>query len=132
RAGEADDAGLGYGSGVRFWVEPERRAEFGRVSEARRAAWVWRRYVTAARASSAFELRYEELATDPAGVGAQLARYLEAPNRPLTEALRAVHSSSIGRWRRELTPEQVADVEEEAGPLLLELAVRMTLAGRVP
>jgi hypothetical protein len=29
--------------------------------------------------------------------------------------------SSIGRWRRELTPEQLADVEAEAGSLLAEL-----------
>jgi hypothetical protein len=29
--------------------------------------------------------------------------------------------SSIGRWRRDLTSEQVADVEAEAGSLLAEL-----------
>jgi hypothetical protein len=29
--------------------------------------------------------------------------------------------SSIGRWRKELTPEQLADVEAEAGPLFAEL-----------
>jgi hypothetical protein len=121
RTGEADDAGLGYGSDARFWVEPERRAEFGQVSEARRAAWVWRRYVTAARASDAFELRYEALAADPLAVGAELAAYLDAPLAPLARALTAVHSSSIGRWRRELTPEQLADVEAEAGDLLREL-----------
>lgn len=121
RAGEADDAGLGYGADARFWVEPERRAEFGRVSEARRAAWVWRRYVTAARASDAFELRYEALAADPAITARDLAAALDAPVEPLARSLAAVHSASIGRWRRELTPEQVADVEEEAGPLLREL-----------
>jgi hypothetical protein len=32
-----------------------------------------------------------------------------------------VHSRSVGRWRRDLTAEQVADVEREAGPLLREL-----------
>jgi hypothetical protein len=32
-----------------------------------------------------------------------------------------VHTRSIGRWRRDLTSEQVADVEREAGPLLREL-----------
>ena len=118
---DADDAGLGYGSDARFWVELDRREEFARVSEARRAAWVWRRYVTAARASSAFELRYESLAADPAGTAAALGAYLDAPVEPLAQSLSKVHSSSIGRWRRELTPEQVADVEAEAGPLLREL-----------
>jgi len=32
-----------------------------------------------------------------------------------------VHADSIGRWRRELTPEQLADVEAEAGALLHDL-----------
>jgi hypothetical protein len=32
-----------------------------------------------------------------------------------------VQSRSVGRWRRDLSPEQVADVEHEAGALLLEL-----------
>jgi hypothetical protein len=32
-----------------------------------------------------------------------------------------VHADSIGRWRKELTPEQLADIEAEAGPLLIEL-----------
>ena len=36
-------------------------------------------------------------------------------------ALDDFRDTSIGRWRTELTPEQVADVEAEAGPLLAEL-----------
>ena len=36
-------------------------------------------------------------------------------------ALDRFRDSSIGRWRKELTPEQLADVEAEAGPLLAEL-----------
>jgi hypothetical protein len=32
-----------------------------------------------------------------------------------------VHDRSVGRWRRDLTAEQVADVEREAGALLREL-----------
>ena len=34
---------------------------------------------------------------------------------------REVHGSSVGRWRRDLAAEQVADVEAEAGALLAEL-----------
>ncbi len=45
----SDDAGIAYGSYARFWVEPDRREEFERATDARRAAWVWRRYVTATR-----------------------------------------------------------------------------------
>jgi hypothetical protein len=39
----------------------------------------------------------------------------------LRSAFAEVHASSLGRWRRELRPEQVADVEAEAGELLAEL-----------
>jgi Sulfotransferase family len=118
----SDDAGLPYGSYARFWVEPERRAEFEAASDARRAAWVWRSYVTAARtASSAVEVRYEALTADPAAVAATIAGRLKAPRGPLEGALRSAHAASIGRYRRDLTPEQLADVEDEAGPLLREL-----------
>ena len=44
----ADDAGLAFGPYARFWVEPGREQEFSEVSDATRAAWAWRRYVTAA------------------------------------------------------------------------------------
>ena len=56
-----DDAGLPYGSYARFWVEPDRREEFELASDARRAAWVWRSYVTAARSAGVplVEIRYE-------------------------------------------------------------------------
>jgi hypothetical protein len=118
----ADDAGVPYGTYARFWVEPDRRGEFEETSEARRAAWVWRSYVTAARrASDAVEIRYETLATDPEGTAAALARRLAAPVGPLAAALSRAHDASVGRYARDLTPEQLADVEAEAGLLLREL-----------
>jgi hypothetical protein len=118
----ADDAGLPYGSYARFWVEPVRREEFESASDARRAAWVWRSYVTAARAASdAIEVRYEEMTADPQGVAAVIARRLGAPPEPLAAALREAHASSVGRFRTDLTPEQLSQVEEEAGGLLREL-----------
>jgi Sulfotransferase family len=118
-----DDAGLRYGGHVRSWVEPERRDEFAHASEATRAAWAWRRYLTAARAvpEHTLELRYEELAADPPATAARIAERLETEPAPLAEALGAVHARSIGRWRRDLTPKQVQDVEREAGALLREL-----------
>ncbi|HET9115693.1 MAG TPA: sulfotransferase [Gaiellaceae bacterium] len=113
-----DDAGLPYGSEPRFWVEPERRDEFTQVSDARRCAWAWRRYVTAAQAAGAgdrlLELRYERLA----GVADRLAEFLGANVTSTHRALDGFRDSSIGRWQKELTPEQVADVEAEAGGLL--------------
>ncbi len=93
-----DDAGVSYGSYARFWVEPERREEFERVSDARRAAWAWRRYVTAARSSRApvVELRYESLASDPAGVARRLAPRLEVPEPDSRDRARA-RSRRVGR-----------------------------------
>jgi hypothetical protein len=116
----ADDAGLVYGSHPRFWVEPERREEFSRVSEARRCAWAWRRYVEAARSAPrerVLEVRYESLpdAAEP------LAGFLGADEQALQQALGAFRDTSIGRWQRDLSAEQLADVEAEAGPLLAEL-----------
>ena len=118
-----DDVGHAYGAHSRSWVEPERREEFTRTREAARAAWAWRRYVTAARAAPehTFEIRYEEIAADPRAAAERIARRLDTDPTPLADALGAVHSRSVGRWRQDLTSEQVEDVEREAGALLREL-----------
>jgi hypothetical protein len=39
----------------------------------------------------------------------------------MSTALADAHAGSVGRWRRDLTPEQLTDVEAEAGDLLAEL-----------
>lgn len=124
--GGRDDAGLAYGAQPRFWVEPERREEFAATSDARRCAWAWRRYVSAARelGARAYELRYEELAADPAETARGLAERLDVPQDALQAALRGMHAASVGRYRRDLTPEQLADVEAEAVELLVELGYR--------
>ncbi|HZT53814.1 MAG TPA: sulfotransferase [Gaiellaceae bacterium] len=118
---DRDDAGLAYGPAPRFWVEPERREEFAQVSDARRCAWAWRRYVEAARAAAAadrvLEVRYETLAS----AADRIAAFLDAPAPNLHRALDGFRDSSIGRWRTDLTQAQLADVEAEAGPLLREL-----------
>jgi hypothetical protein len=122
RAG-VDDANQAYGAHARFWIEPDRRQEFEEASEATRAAWAWRTYVTAARVAPArtIELRYESLAADPAGEAERVARELDVDPAPLAAAFGNVHARSIGRWRTELTPDQLADVEAEAGQLLAQL-----------
>ena len=119
---QADDAGVPYGAYPRFWVEPERRHEFEAASDARRAAWVWRSYLRAARsAESAVEVRYEDLSSDPASVARELAGHLGVPIEPLVRALGRAHATSVGRYRSDLSAEQLADVEAEAGSLLREL-----------
>jgi hypothetical protein len=122
RSGE-DDAGIAYGSYARFWVEDDRRAEFASAGDARRAAWAWRCYVTAARSAGAqlHEIRYERMVRDPDSVAAELAASLDAPEKALREALAHAHSESVGRYRSELSPDELADVLAEAGDLLDEL-----------
>jgi Sulfotransferase family len=124
RRGE-DDARRPYGAEPRFWVEPERAGEFARASDARRAAWAWRRYVTAARAPGSeggvFEVRYERLVSDPEAVAHELAPFLGAPEEALARALARAHGESVGRYVRELSPEQLGDVLAESGSLLREL-----------
>jgi Sulfotransferase family len=118
-----DDANQPFGSYARFWVEPERRGEFERASEAKRAAWAWRRYVTVTRSvpERTVELRYEALVADPLAEANRLAGALRTPAEPLRAAFSEVHDESLGRWRRDLTPEQLRDVEAEAGELLADL-----------
>lgn len=123
RTGGADDAFLPYGADARFWVEPGREAEFEAASEARRAAWAWRRYVSAVLESgvAVHELRYERLAADSEATASELVSVLGAPEAALAEVLAEAHTSSIGRYERDLTPDQLAVVEAEAGELLLKL-----------
>jgi sulfotransferase family protein len=121
RTGAADDAFHPYGTEPRFWVERGRESEFAAASDARRAAWAWRRYVSAALESgqNLHEVRYERLAD--AETAAELAGALDVPAEALNQALGEAHASSVGRYRRELTPEQLAGVEAEAGELLRAL-----------
>jgi len=118
-----DDAGLPFGPYPRFWVEPGREQEFSEVSDATRAAWAWRRYVTAAGAVPARTavVRYEQLVSDPAAAAAPVAERLGADAELVTAAFARAHDTSAGRWRRDLTPEQLADVEREAGAALAAL-----------
>lgn len=119
----ADDAGLAYGSQARFWVEPERRSDFEQLSDAGRAGYAWRRYVSTARSTDErlVELRYETVAADPEAAADPVARHLHADPGPLAAAFGAAHRRSVGRWHSDLDEAQVADVEREAGVLLREL-----------
>ena len=120
---KTDDAGVAYGSYARFWVEPDRREEFETATDARRAAWVWRRYVTAARSTDTplLEIRYEQMTADPVAAAEEIGRYLDAPSGALAAALSRAHDASVGRYRADLSDEQLADVRAEAGDLLREL-----------
>jgi hypothetical protein len=118
-----DDARLPFGPHARFWVEPGREQEFSGVSDATRAAWAWRRYVTAASAvpDRTAVVHYEQLVSDPAAAAEPVAAQLGADPGLVTTAFAEAHDTSAGRWRRDLTPEQLSDVEREAGDALAAL-----------
>jgi hypothetical protein len=101
----------------------QRVRTFGLVRGLRGVEWVWHRYVTAAQAvpKRTVELRYEALVADPAAEAHRLSGALDCDPVPLQSAFAEVRDRSVGRWRRDLTPEQLAEVESEAGVLLAEL-----------
>ena len=70
---------------------------------------------------AALEVRYEELAVSPATIAHTLAAHLGAPEDTLATALGRAHGTSVGRYRDDLSEEQLEDVLAEAGGLLLEL-----------
>jgi hypothetical protein len=61
------------------------------------------------------------MVSDPHALAASLAPQLAAPVEPLAVALGRAHGGSVGRYAQDLTSEQLADVEAEAGDLLREL-----------
>ncbi len=125
-----DDAGQPYGDHARFWVEPERRAEFAAADEATRCAWVWRRYETVAQsllavlpARRSLTVRYEQLVLDPGGEAARVAEFLGVSDRghELADEFGRAFATSVGRYDRDLAPSALDAVEREAGELLRTL-----------
>lgn len=125
-----DDAGHALGNYARFWVEPHRRSEFESLTEAGRCGWAWRRYVSAARSalegldpSRSITIRYEQLASEPERVAAQLTSFLGADGSTddFVGALSTVHARSIGRWRTVLHGRDLSAVLAEEAALLQEL-----------
>ena len=120
-----------WGPYPRWWVEPDRRAEFTEVSDLVRSAWCWRRFTTAALdglaglpAGRILELRYEPLVRDPAGAAGLLADFLETTQaglQALQAGLSQARTSSVGRWHDALGEHEVAEVQAEIGPLLSRL-----------
>ena len=112
-----------------FWVETDRVDEFENTTVIHRCIWGWRRFTETALADLAdlpgadhHELRYEDLARQPAREADRLLEFLnigDSDSRAaLHEALREVKTSSIGRWKAALTHEQLEQIHSEAGPLL--------------
>jgi hypothetical protein len=131
--GQRGRGGQAWGPWARWWVEPERAAEFAAASDLTRTAWSWRRFTETARSALAqlpahrvLTVRYEDVVQRPQEAAATIAAFFghaEAPES-LRAALATADPSSVGRWRKALDDDGLADVEREAGALLQELGYR--------
>jgi hypothetical protein len=131
-SGEREPGGYLHGPWPKFWVEPDRRDEFVRVSDARRMAWAWRRYTEAGLRDGPqlgparyHELRYESLVREPAAEAERVLDFLgvrERESRALfTLACQRADGASLGSWRSAFYPSELADIQAEAGDLLRQL-----------
>ena len=132
KSGRRESGGYFYGPYARFWVEPERKHEFETTSDIHRCIWAWRRHTETILSQAAnlprsqyYELRYEALVTTPKKEAEGLLNYLEIINPDsrnlLHEAFARANSNSVAGWQKELSPEQLKQVETEAGSLLQRL-----------
>jgi Sulfotransferase family len=130
--GQRGRGGTAWGAAPRFWVEPERRAEFSAVSDLARSAWMWRRFTGSALAQlaelppdRALHLRYEDVTDQPAQAAERVADFLEVADPAARAALHGgfakARPDSVGRWRAKLGPAELADVRQQAEPLLSQL-----------
>jgi hypothetical protein len=130
-AGRKRRSGPVRGPYPRWWVEPERRAEFVAVSDITRAAWAWRRFTEAALdglatlpAERVLEVRYESVVSGPMSAAGQIGEFLQV-SEPGQQALRSglagARPGSVGRWRAELDAHDLPDVDREIAPLLVRL-----------
>jgi hypothetical protein len=131
-SGEREPGGYLHGPWPKFWVEPDRRDEFVRTSDARRMAWAWRRYTeTGLRdgptlgAERYHELRYEDLVREPMDEGQKILDFMGIDRKQsrdvfINATLRA-DDSSVGTWRSTFYPSELVEIDDEAGELLRRL-----------
>jgi hypothetical protein len=127
-----EPGGYRYGPYARFWVERDRVSEFESTSDIHRCIWSWRRHTEAALAGTAelpgtqrHELRYESLVSQPEAEATRLSEFLGISSPDSRQALQAATARarihSVGRWKRELSAEQIQEIDAEAGALLRHL-----------
>lgn len=132
QSGKRESSGYRHGPYARFWVEPERTDEFESTSDIHRCIWAWRRHTESILAqaqhlpkSQYYELRYEAFVTRPHEEADRLLNYLNivqlGSRECLHKAFAHANCQSVGRWKDALTPEQVKQIEQEAGPMLRTL-----------
>ena len=114
------------GSTPRFWVEPDRAAEFQTTNNIHRCIWLWRRYIEAAVSGldgipfeQRYELKYENLVANPQRETQGLLDFLaiESENsRSLFEQaiITQIRADSVGKWQRVLNENELEQIAKEA------------------
>lgn len=132
-SGLRDPDGYLFGPSSRFWVEPDRVAEYESTNDLHRCIWLWRRYVESALAGAELippenylEIRYEDLLTEPADHADRITGFLEIRDPASRAAFRdtligEAHADSIGRWKKGLDESVVQQLHDESGELLRKL-----------
>lgn len=131
RSNKREPGGYLVGPYARFWVEPERVAEFESTSDIHRCIWSWCRHTDTALRSAKylpkeqyFEIRYESLVTNPILNAVQLLDFLNIESlksRNLFHAaVEKAKSDSVGQWRQ-LSDKKLLDIMKEAETLLKHL-----------
>jgi hypothetical protein len=127
-----EPGGYRCGPGVRFWVEPDRQAEFETTNDLHRCIWLWRRYteailtdVPSLPSNQYCEIKYEDLVAQPEAIATQLLDFMAIDNSDsrqiFQQAIAKVRPDSVGRWQKQLNAQQLLEIEAEAGALLHQL-----------
>ncbi|MGK7939758.1 MAG: sulfotransferase [Crocosphaera sp.] len=131
-SGIRERGGYPYGPYARFWVEPDRVREFETTSDIHRCIWLWRRYLetileatTQLPENQYYELRYETLVTDTKQEGKRLLDFLEitstSSRRLFQQAIAQARPNSVGLGQKQLSDEQLQEIEQEGGNMLNRL-----------
>ena len=130
--GRREPGGYPYGPWAPWWVAAGDRTAFETGPDVLRMSMAWRSYTEtglrdgpALGADRYLEIRYEDLVADPAAVGTRLLDFLgiedSASRQAFLAALGRANPRSVGAWRSAFTPDEMAILEADSGPLLERL-----------
>lgn len=107
------------------------------------AITIGRKFAISSTSASAvyYEIRYEDLVLEPELHLRQLFKFIDEPWNPVvleyykkkhnlakesstTQVTQQLYTSSIGRWKKDLTPDQLEDIDSVTGDLLIELGYK--------
>ena len=75
-------------------------------------------------------MRYEELVTQPEAVMRSVLTFLGEPWSPSVLEGEQILSTSVGRWRVDLTAAEIGEIEARAGEVMFDLGYPLSTAVR--